>query len=669
MTLEGLEEQAEKENKVNMPKGSSAYRTSSPEPYSSSSKYKSSTDGYASASGSEKEPTSVYPSGFKKKRRRRRKGSITILALITVMVLLISFIIYWVMSGKAFDTLPIKIPTQDPALTAPTEEPVVTLGEIQAWENPILKDSRFAKLFKGGTVSEEFLPKNYGITFDVFAGTNIITDFVRKDDLGFRDPIAYQQVPGVLTFRGNNFRNAPSYGFTTMKDGVVEQIWERAVGGMKSSKWDFSWSGTGWTGQPVIIKWPDDIKQMMNINAEKKAKANLVEVIYATMDGNIYFFDIDDGKTTRPPINIKAPIKGTPALDPRGYPILYVGQGDKGAPGAEMTQIGMRIFNLIDQSLLTFINGDDPMAFRTDWGACDSSPIVDAKTDTMIWASENGIIYTAKLNTKFDKAAKSLTISPEFTNMRYKFTGSNILGVEGSPSFYGQSMFFSDNSGMLSCVDLKTMKHVWIKPLDDDTDVTPVISQEESGVYLYTGTEVDYQQKITGIYKGNAYVYKIDALSGKTIWRNTYECYTKNDEANVGNDINGGVMGTPIVGKNKISNLVIYSFCMTNGIYSGNTLAAFDKESGQLLWDYKSKNYGWSSPVDVYDEKGNAYIIFPDSQSQVHILDGSTGKMLSVGNITMKGGIGGNVESSAAVYNDTLVIGTRRGVIVGLKLK
>jgi outer membrane protein assembly factor BamB len=230
-------------------------------------------------------------------------------------------------------------------------------------------------------------------------------------------------------------------------------------------------------------------------------------------------------------------------------------------------------------------------------------------------------------------------------------------------------MYYSDNSGILYCLDINTMKYLWMKPLDDDTDVTPVISQEEDGVYLYLGTEVDYQQPITGNYLGNAYIYKINALTGKTIWRNSYQCWTKNDQENVGNDINGGVMATPIVGKNKISNLVVFSFCMTNGIYSGNTLAAFDKVNGQLLWDYKSPNYGWSSPVDVYSEDGDAYIIFPDSQSKVHILNGSNGRSLHVGDITMKGDVGGNVESSAAVYNDTLVIGTRRGVIVGLKLK
>ncbi len=630
---------------------------------------KNNSKGLNTKNSASRNTSSAGGSGYKKKKRHKRKGTGTIIALLVIVALMIAFIAYWILSGKAFDTLPDNKPTDDPTNTTPYIEPTITLGELQAWENPILKDSRFVKLFPATEVELEFLPKNFGVTADVFSGTTILKNFTRSYDISFKDPIMYQQIPGVLSFRGNNFRNAPSYGFTTMKDHKIEQIWERKVGGLKSSRWDFAWSGTGWTGQPVIVKWPDNIKNMMNINATKKAKANLVEVIYATMDGNIYFFDLDDGKSTRPPINIKAPIKGTPAIDPRGYPILYVGQGDYGPPKSGMTQIGMRVFNLIDQSLLTFISGDDQMAFRKDWGACDSSPMIDGKTDTLIWPSENGVIYTAKLNTKFDLEAKTLTIAPVFANLRYKTPKSTLLGVESSASFYGKSMFFSDNSGALNCVDLKTMKQTWMKQLDDDTDVTPVISNEENGVYLYTGTEVDYQKKITGNYLGDAYVYKIDARTGKTMWRNAYKCWTKNDQTNVGNDVNGGVMGTPVVGKNKISNLVIYSFCMTNGIYSGNTIAAFDKESGELVWDYKSPNYGWSSLVDVYDEEGNAYIIYPDSQSKVHILDGSTGKMLSIGNITMSGGIGGNVESSAAVFGDTLVIGTRRGVIVGMKLK
>ncbi len=609
------------------------------------------------------------PAVKRKKRRHMRKGTGSIIFLLVLIVALVGVLYYMWENGLIFDTLPEPEPTIDPSEQTPTPEPTITLGELQSWQNPILKAGRFTELFKPKAVDSQFLPDVQGAQFDVFSGSEILTSFVRDHELEFGDPVNYQEVPGVLTFRGNNFRNSPSYGFATITDKTVEQVWERQVGSLKSSRWDFYWSGTGWTGQPVIVKWPDDVKNMMNIYADKKAKAGLVEVIYATMDGRIYFFDIEDGKSTRDPIDIKAPIKGTPAVDPRGYPILYVGQGDNAPPDSDMRDIGMRVFSLIDFELLYFMNGMDPMAFRTDWGACDSSPIIDGVSDTLIWGSENGILYSAKLNTVFDRTAGKVSISPVFTNLRYRSAASTLHGIESSPSVYGQYAFFGDNSGILNCVDLKTMKPVWIKPLDDDTDVTPVIGHEEDGVYLYTGTEVDYQQRITGQYKGDAYVYKIDAMTGKTMWRNSYKCYTKNDEEDVGNDINGGIMGTPIVGKNGIDNLVIFSFCMTNGIYSGNAMVAFDKTGGQVVWTYTSTYYSWSSPVDVYDEAGNAYILLPDSGGNIIVLNGHNGVEITKGEITMKGETGGNVESSAAVFENMLVIGTRRGVIVGIRLR
>ena len=83
----------------------------------------------------------------------------------------------------------------------------------------------------------------------------------------------------------------------------------------------------------------------MNLYPEKKAKQNLTEIIIAAGDGYIYFFDLEDGQKTRDPLKVGFTIKGTPAVDPRGYPILYVGQGDD---NGEKGRIGYRIFNLMN---------------------------------------------------------------------------------------------------------------------------------------------------------------------------------------------------------------------------------------------------------------------------------------------------------------------------------
>jgi outer membrane protein assembly factor BamB len=558
--------------------------------------------------------------------------------------------------------------TQASGSVTPTPSPSPTPTPIPQFYNPQLLPETTLIGQKAGTPAEGCSPAANNISSTIFDGQyKTLSSFSRPDAINLLNPLHYNKISGVLTFRGNNFRNAPAFGQVSMTKNKMTQVWKQPVGTLKSSSWDFYWSGTGWTGQPLLVQWDEDVRHLMNISAEKKAKQNLIEVIYATMDGKIYFFDIDDGQPTRPAINVGATIKGTPCVDPRGYPILYVGQGDKNGTASG---VGFRIYNLIDQSLLLFKNCAEGHSFRESWTACDSSPIVDAIADTLIYPNENGMIYTAKLNTRFDQASGQLSIDPDFYIYRYKMTGLENFGIESSIAIYGHYGYFSDNSGILNCVDLNSLKPVWSRHLKDDSDVTPVLNQQGESVALYTGTEVDWQKDIVGIYKGEAFVYKIDAMTGKVLWQSSYECYTKN-AANYGDDVNGGVMGTPVVGKKDIKDLVIFSFCMTNGAYSGNSVVAFNQSDGKIAWEYKMTQYSWSSPVDIYDAQGKGYIVIADSTSQLHLIDGKTGTAVNVLQLTKNsdGDKAGNIESSCAVFGNRLVVGTRGNVIIGVQFE
>jgi outer membrane protein assembly factor BamB len=217
------------------------------------------------------------------------------------------------------------------------------------------------------------------------------------------------------------------------------------------------------------------------------------------------------------------------------------------------------------------------------------------------------------------------------------------------------------------------MRPVWSFPLADDSDVTPTLDFRNGTLALYTGTEIDWQKDIVGNYLGDAYVYRFDPLTGKVVWRTSVPCWTKN-AANVGDDINGGCLGSPVVGKKKMADLVVFSFAMTNGIYSGNQLVAFQKETGAIAWTYKMNYYSWSSPVDLYDADGNPYLVVCDSIGQIHLVDGLTGERLFFLQTVKHAGTedeqgAGNIESSPAVFGNQLVVGTRGNVIVGVTLK
>ena len=65
---------------------------------------------------------------------------------------------------------------------------------------------------------------------------------------------------------------------------------------LKSNGVDY-WSGNGWTGQPIVVQWDEETKQIMNLYEESKKKRNLIEVIYPGMDGMIHFLGFETGNS------------------------------------------------------------------------------------------------------------------------------------------------------------------------------------------------------------------------------------------------------------------------------------------------------------------------------------------------------------------------------------
>lgn len=481
-----------------------------------------------------------------------------------------------------------------------------------------------------------------GFSSQVLVEGKVAADFRRPYSLGFPAAGDYSKLEGVTCFRGNNYRDSASYGTADVKSGKLKKVWSAKNGYIDL------WTGTGWTGQPAIVKWTPEVRRIMNIYSGKKNKENLKEVIYATLDGNIYFFDLDDGKPTRSPINVGSPHKGSVMVDPRGYPLLYAGQGIPEKEGKPIP-IGYRIYSLIDHRQLYFINGLDRDTYRY-WGAFDSGALVDAATDSFIECGENGIIYSGQLNTSFDPEKRTIGIQPDLVKYRYKSPISTKIGIENSPVIYKNYIYFADNSGLFQCVDLNTMKPVWIRDVTDDTDSTPVLEETENGAYIYTACEVDHHE--TG---GASYIRKLDGMTGEVLWEKKVDC--KYDA-----HANGGALATPVLGKNDIGDLIIYNIART-GKGSGGTLLALNRKTGEAAWTVDLKHYCWSSPVAVYTKEGKSYIVNADSIGDMMLFEGTTGKLLDTINL------GSNVEASPAAYDDMLVVGTRGRTIWGIRIE
>lgn len=500
-------------------------------------------------------------------------------------------------------------------------------------------------------------PLNWDIAWEIFEGDTLLESYERKEKISFDDPEEYFAFPGVSAFRGNNYRNSASYGTTVVSDQLIERTWTAHSGELKGTKW----AGSGWTGQPLVVQWDAETRQIMNLYEDKKNKDGFVEVIYATLDGNIYFFDLEDGSASRDPIHVGMCFKGAGSLDPRGYPLLYVGSGDV---NAKKERPRMFIISLIDGKILYEYGHDETLSFRTDnksWCAFDSSPLVHAQSDTLIWPGENGLLYTIVLNTDFSPKKGTLTIDPEKPILtRYNTSRSGSAkywyGYEAGVNIVENYLYVSENGGMFYCVDLNTMELIWAQDTKDDSNSTPVFERvSEKEGYLYTAPSLHWTKDKKD--HGSISIYKLDALSGEILWETPYDCFTVEG-------VSGGVQSSPLLGKpgESIEGMVIYSISRSPGLENG-LLVALDTNTGEEIWRLELEYYAWSSPVGVYDEDGSVYVVLCDSAGHAFLIEGATGKVLD------QTFLEGLVEASPVVYENQLVVGTRDKLICGMQVK
>lgn len=488
---------------------------------------------------------------------------------------------------------------------------------------------------------------------EILNNSGRIANYFEKSLIEFGTSEDYAGNLGLLTFRGGNYRNGGAFGTADISEEKLEILWDFDIGSISTQSGGY-WPGVGWTGQPAIVHWEPEVRKSMNIK-DKFIDTDLVEVIYASLDGNIYFCELETGEWTRDPIHIGYPTKGTVSIDPRGYPLLYTGQGI-GENGTDVLVPAYRVFSLIDQSLLYEIKGDDPDSLRK-WPNFDSSGLLDAANDTFYEAGENGIIYKMELNTQYTKGGDSISIEPVLTKYRYMNPFSSRIGIESSPVIYKNLMYCTDNGGMIVCIDLNTMNALWMAGTGEDTDSTPVLDVTDKGVFIYTGNEVDIQGENdnNASEEYDSTISKFNALTGELMWQAKYPCMYNSV-------INGGVLGTPIVGKNNMDDIVVFDLAKWGGEYNGK-LVALNKATGEEVWSIDSESYSWSSPTAVYTPEGKGYILYCNFAGNMYLIDGSTGRIADTISL------GANVEGTPGAYNDVAVIGSYAKKIFGVKIK
>ena len=464
---------------------------------------------------------------------------------------------------------------------------------------------------------------------------------------------------GMLTFRGNYARTKTSAGTSKITEEKLAKTWTYATGKILKSNGVDYWSGNGWTGQPILMKWDKDVKMTMNMYDSAKNKDDLVEVIYPGMDGSIRFLDLETGEETRPVIYVGMTFKGTASLYPDGTPLLVCGSGDAqtGMYGENVSQ-RFYIYSLIDGSLLYQGGYDSNIAPRA-WHAYDSSPVIDPVTDTLIQPGENGVIYTMKLGTQYDRATGELSIDPSYI-VEYSFTiedkykeGGYLWGSECSAAVLDGYLYIGDNAGTFYCLDLNKMKMVWVQELNEDINSSPILDFDGDSKYVYVATTLKYNYDSHSM--GDACIYKLNAMNGEIVWKKPYNVHTVKGYA-------GGVLSTGALGEGEISDYIIYSISKTPGLEEGY-LVALNRKDGREAWKISLDMYSWSSTVITYTDKGKPYIIQGCQNGDLLLIDAASG------NVKNRLNFGSAIEATPVVYGNSVVLATRSEKILGVEIK
>lgn len=510
-------------------------------------------------------------------------------------------------------------------------------------------------------------PANFGFTYEIRKNNrdDSYSSNPNENAFSFGRGQDYTGVKGITTFAGNNYRSGFAYGTARVTMQTMEQVWSFAVGSANG------FAGAAWTGQPLIVTWEGQTLKTLGVRDEFKNKDTLTEVILCAADGNIYFYELETGNRTRESIAINAPLFGTPTLDPRGIPMLYIGQGTLSEPNTNRSSA--YAVNLCSNTFQTVVSGKDYTARRNDWSAFDSSPLII--DDTLIWPSENGVLYLIELNTRYDADSGTLSINPG-DKIKYRYSGTGYTGTtqagkrsygfESSVAAFRNYLYLTDNGGYLQCVDLNTLKLKFVTDVGGDSDATPVLEENGSDgtVYVYTVSQTDQQDGSLQNGYGYCYVRKINAQTGAIVWENRQ--FVQILDPTTGKNMKGGGKATPHIGHGTIGDLLICSFygltvqttdADGNVTYGyGGKIIAFDRSNGAVRWEIVQTGGAdfVSSPLVVYNARGDAYLIACDRDGGIRLYDATRPGE----NALYALDLGERIDATPVAYNNYIVVAT-----------
>lgn len=468
----------------------------------------------------------------------------------------------------------------------------------------------------------------------VFVDGVLAEGYVREEPLNMPGADAYTTMDfAVSTWRGDSFRtNAAALSLAKAPDALA-QAWHvtlPAPDGLLFTE----------AIQPTIVKWPKEIRAMLQISDAHKATAALKEVYLPTLDGSIHCLSLADGTQTRSPIRIGYPMTGSVTLHPLAYPTLIAGQLSA-LRAHSMGHMGMRYISAIDGVTDRFVGDKPSTAFTT-------SALIDMNTNTAVFLSSGGWLFTEKLDAWLVMTSDGQMDSYRFYPPHSVSARVSETTVTAAPVMHENLLWLGNNAGQVICVDTTTMQPLW----------TAKVGSFVSSLAMQDTADGRQLLAITGL--GEAHLVCLDPYTGSITDDIPLTLHTPGPCA----------VSAPVVGQEGLDGLVFVNVTGTSDATAGlSELCAIDLDIGVISWHVGyPDSAALSAPVAVYDDEGSGFLITAmdsDEGTVLILLEGRTGVIRAT--LTLEG----SDPCSPAVYGDTLVIATNTegsGHVYGVRL-
>ena len=424
--------------------------------------------------------------------------------------------------------------------------------------------------------------------------------------------------PGILTFRGNPTRTYYGQGPMPSAPSALWQYPGSAMCSVSEDRGEVSnWCGTGWTGEPAVF--------------ERDGRTWLV---FGAYDRAVHFVEAATGQDILPPFPTGDLIKGSVTIDPNGFPLVYVGSRDG--------FYRVLAFDRDQPIELWRLSARDvsPTKWNDDW---DGSGLVLG--DYLFTGGENSQMHVVKLN-RGTGADGKVTVSPTLVwnapgwDEELLADADDEVSIENSVAISGDTLYFANSAGLVQGWDISGLRTGSGNPqrvfrfwTGEDTDASVVV--DEQGM-LYVGSEWEKKRPRAA---DVGQMMKLDPrrADNPLVWSQ------RDDGAGT-----SGVWGTPGI----YGDLVIFT------TYSGRAVG-IDRTTGAVRWEKRlpAPLMGSPSVVDGIWLQGDCDGVLHAYDVRNTALDPPELWQVPLGSC---------IESTPAVWNGRVYLGTRGGFVYAI---